>query len=73
MHERQSRRLRRTPGATAVALLGLVVGGCEQDREVLDVEAPGVDVEVREDPDTGELTIDGQFGGGQESSSEEQP
>jgi hypothetical protein len=47
-----------------VVLLGLVLalGGCQRNRKVLDVEAPGVDVEVQKNTDTGEVTVHGQSG-----------
>jgi len=64
MNERRPGIIEHSVGVATAMLLGfaLNLSGCDQDREVLDVEAPGVDLEVHEDTDTGELTIDGQLG-----------
>jgi hypothetical protein len=32
--------------------------GCDDDREVLDVNTPDGDVEVEQDPDTGDVDVD---------------
>ena len=44
--------------------VGLVIcnviafSGCDSKREILDVETPAGEVEVNEDTDTGEVTVD---------------
>jgi hypothetical protein len=43
--------------AAALAVSGLSIG-CQREERVLDIEAPGVDVEVDRHKDTGELDID---------------
>ncbi|REJ81992.1 MAG: hypothetical protein DWQ29_13470 [Planctomycetota bacterium] len=44
------------------AAFAATFAGCSNEREVLDVEAPGVDLEVHENTETGELNIDGELG-----------
>lgn len=43
----------------AVASLGAVgLIGCERKEKVVDIEAPGVDVEVERNTDTGEVEVE---------------
>lgn len=46
---------------TALLVAG-ALGGCSQEEQVLDVEAPGMNLEVTEDTETGEINVEGEFG-----------
>lgn len=38
----------RTAGILAILVAGTFTSGCQQERDVLDIEAPGVDIDVDE-------------------------
>jgi hypothetical protein len=42
----------------AICLGSFAVAGCERKERVVDIEAPGVDVEVDRNVDTGEVEVD---------------
>jgi hypothetical protein len=47
------------PSAILAASLGAIsLAGCERKERVVDIEAPGVDVEVDRNIDTGEVEVD---------------
>jgi hypothetical protein len=56
LHQRRSITI---PSAIFAASLGVIsIAGCERKERVVDIEAPGVDVEVDRNIDTGEVEVD---------------
>lgn len=42
----------------AMSTAVIAASGCERKEKVLDVEAPGVDIEVERDKDTGRIDVE---------------
>lgn len=45
-------------GLIVIALVAMAQAGCQQKREILDVETPSGQVKVNQDKDTGDVTVD---------------
>ena len=44
--------------AAALPFAAFALTGCDDDREIIDVDTPGTDIEVEQDRDTGEVDVD---------------
>ena len=50
-------RLIRRSTIMAVAVAGLVLGGCQRKEKVLDVKGPGGEIKVEKNVDTGQVDV----------------